>query len=264
VDWNEKPEEASRPFDKGRKGFVMAEGAAVLVLEALEVAKARGAKIYAEVLGYGQSADGNHITAPLASGYGASLAMQRALGDAGRMPGEVGYVNAHATSTKLGDMAEARAVSDVLLGRGSFGLERYKAMLREGFEKEKAMEGIFHRSAETINISSTKGATGHLLGAAGAVEALFTVLALRTGVLPPTLNLENVDVGDTNQKDGETEDRGATANYVPRTAQDWSGRESADGKGKGIKLALSNSFGFGGTNATLCFGRWDGNGDDGT
>ena len=124
---------------------------------------------------------------------------------------------------------------------------------------------MFHRSAETVNISSTKGATGHLLGAAGAVEALFTILALRTGVLPPTLNLENVDVGEGDGADGKNEDeaeeQGARANYIALTAQDWSGRESVDGDGKGIKLALSNSFGFGGTNATLCFGRWDGDGD---
>jgi len=281
VDWNDRPEAASRPFDKSRAGFVMAEGAAVLVLEALEVAQARGARIYAEVLGYGQSADGNHITAPLASGYGAALAMQRALGDAGRCPGEVGYVNAHATSTRLGDMAEARAVRDVLLGRGEFGGQRYARGFRGRGGREG--EGMFHRSAETINISSTKGATGHLLGAAGAVEALFTVLALRTGVLPPTLNLESVDVGDVdsavgegngafgkteggtgsesvNGIDGGSESQGAVANYVARTAQDWSGRDCVDGNGKGIKLALSNSFGFGGTNATLCFGRWDGDG----
>ena len=166
-------------------------------------------------------------------------------------------------------MAESRAVRDVLLGRGEFGAERYARGF--GGRGEREGEGLFHRSAETTNISSTKGATGHLLGAAGAVEALFTVLALRTGVLPPTLNLERLDVGDGNGADGETKSRadgetedvvdgeieggGSRANYVAGTAQDWSGRDSVDGEGKGIKLALSNSFGFGGTNATLCFGR---------
>lgn len=250
TDWNDEPQRASRPFDSDRAGFVMGEGAGVLILEELEHAKERGAKnIYAEVIGYGQSADGNHITAPLASGHGAALAMSRALADASIPPVDVDYVNAHATSTKLGDAAENRAIHDVLLGRGQFGTDRYRPTL-EGQIEDKA--DIFKKDARDVNISSTKGAVGHLLGAAGAVEAIFTILTMQTGLLPPTLNLDSLDLS-------EQDDAGEPvweANYVPSVAQDWKSRRRTMGDGSGIQVALSNSFGFGGTNATLCFKRW--------
>lgn len=167
------------------------------------------------------------MTAPLATGHGAALAMHRALKDAKTDPASVDYVNAHATSTKLGDMAENRAIQDVLLGRGRFG-----------------NTGVFKSKPEDINVSSTKGAIGHLLGAAGAVEAAFAILALRDGVLPPTANLEKL--GD------EVDDEGRPlwgCNHVPKNAQEL-------GNG-GCKVALTNSFGFGGTNASLCFRRWE-------
>lgn len=217
--FNDCPQAASRPFDARRDGFVMAEGAAVVLLEALPHALARGAKIYAELAGTGASCDAGHMTAPLASGEGAALAMRRALAQAGAVPRDVGYVNAHATGTMLGDAAENRAIRSVLLGPGGWA------------------------TAGDVNVSSTKGAVGHLLGAAGALEALFTVLSLHEGVLPPTLNLEDIG-GGVDDADGEGQ---WGCNYVPLKAQT-----------KDVRVAMSNSFGFGGTNASLCFRRWEG------
>lgn len=205
--YNDTPERASRPFDTGRDGFVIGEGAGVMVLEELEHAKARGARIYAELVGYGCSADAFHITAPRTDGAGALLAMRRALRSAGIKPKEVGYINAHATSTAVGDAAEAAAIATLMLGE-------------DGVDKK----------AE-VTVSSTKGAMGHLLGAAGAVEAVFCVKAIQEGMVPPTLNLHqpSPDLG---------------FNYVPLKVQE-----------KKVDVVLSNSFGFGGTNASLVFAR---------
>ncbi len=196
--YNDTPEKGSRPYDSGRDGFVMGEGAGVVVLEEYEHAKARGAKIIAEVAGYGMSGDAYHITAPSEDGDGGFRAMQAAMKDAGVTPEEVGYINAHGTSTPLGDEIELRAVTR-LLGD----------------------------AAEGKVMSSTKSAIGHLLGAAGAVEAIFTALAIRDQIAPPTINLDNPSV--------ET-----ILDLAPNAA-----------KKTPIKAALSNSFGFGGTNASL-------------
>ncbi|KIW63075.1 beta-ketoacyl-acyl-carrier-protein synthase II [Phialophora macrospora] len=203
--YNEQPEKSSRPFDKDRAGFVIGEGAACLVLEELEHAKSRRARIYAELIGYGNSADAHHLTAPLEDGGGALLAMKKALRQARISPSKVDYINAHATSTPLGDQAENKAIKTLMLG-----------------EQGRA-------AAKEINVSSTKGAIGHLLGAAGAVEALFTVLAVHENVMPPTINL----VSKTQDFD---------CNYVANDAQQAE-----------ITVALTNSFGFGGTNSSLCF-----------
>ncbi len=200
--FNDQPEKASRPYDKDRDGFVMGEGAGVVVLEEYEHAKARGAKIYAEVIGYGLSGDAYHITSPAPDGDGGFRAMKAALADAGVTPEDIDYVNAHGTSTPLGDEIELGAVAR-LLGE----------------------------AAGKVTMSSTKSATGHLLGAAGAIEAIFCVLALRDQVAPPTLTLDNPSV--------ET-----PIDLAPKAAVK---RE--------IKLALSNSFGFGGTNASLVLRR---------
>ncbi|KAK4217927.1 3-oxoacyl--synthase [Rhypophila decipiens] len=207
--YNHAPESACRPFDRDRAGFVVAEGAAVMILEELEHAKRRGANILAEIRGYGCSGDAFHMTAPREDGSGAFLAMKRALMNAGVKPGSVDYINAHATGTAVGDAAEARAIGSLMLGE-------------DGVERE----------GEVV-VSSTKGAVGHLLGAAGAVEAVFSVMALREGTIPPTLNLHTPSVG-------------ANFNFVPLEAQQ-----------KKVKVVMSNSFGFGGTNASLVFSELD-------
>jgi 3-oxoacyl-[acyl-carrier-protein] synthase II len=197
---NDEPERASRPWDKDRDGFVMSEGAGAVVLEEYEHAKARGAKIYAEFVGFGMSADAHHITAPPEDGQGARLAMVNAVRDARLEPSEIDYINAHATSTDLGDRAETIAI-----------------------------KRAFGDHARRLAISSTKSMTGHLLGAAGAVEAIFSILAIRDNVLPPKLNLENPDPE-------------CDLDYVPNTARKAT-----------VSTALSNSFGFGGTNGSLVF-----------
>jgi len=203
---NDDPKGASRPFDAGRDGFVMGEAGAVVVLEELEHACARGATIYAELIGYGVSSDANHITEPDPSGTNPARAMRMALGAAGVDPSEIGYINAHGTSTPLGDASETRVIK-----------------LAVGEE-----------NAPNIPISSTKGATGHCLGAAGAVEAIFTILATKEGVLPPTINYE-------------VEDPECDLDYIPNEA-----RRSE------IEIGLSNSFGFGGHNACIVFRRFRG------
>jgi 3-oxoacyl-[acyl-carrier-protein] synthase II len=200
--FNDEPTRASRPYDRDRDGFVMGEGAGVVVLEAYEHAKARGAKIYGEVIGYGLSGDAYHITSPSEDGDGAYRCMAAALKRAGISPSDIDYVNAHGTSTPLGDELELKAV-----------------------------ERIVGNAAATLSMSSTKSAIGHLLGAAGAVEAIFALLAMRDGMVPPTLNLDNPSV-DT------------AIDLVPHQA-----------KKKQVDVALSNSFGFGGTNASLIFRR---------
>ncbi len=200
---NDEPTKASRPWDKGRDGFIMAEGAGVLVLEEYEHAKARGAKIYGEIAGYGLSGDAHHITAPAPDGEGGKRAMVAALNDAGLKPSDVDYINAHGTSTGLGDLGELAAVKDLFAGTNAC-------------------------------MSSTKSMTGHLLGAAGAVEAIFCTLAIRDGIVPATINLDDPvdEVGDFD--------------LVPHTA-----------KKRDVKVALSNSFGFGGTNASLLIKKVD-------
>ncbi len=203
---NEEPERASRPWDKDRDGFVIAEGAGVMVLEELEHAKTRGAKIHAELIGYGVSSDAHHMAQPAPGGEGAARCMRNAVADAKIDANRMGYVNAHGTSTPQGDVAETTAVKTV-----------------------------FGEHAKKLAMSSTKSMTGHMLGAAGGVEAAFCVLAIERGVLPPTINLENQDVPDCD------------LDYVPNTA-----RETR------VDVALSNSFGFGGTNASLIFSRWNG------
>jgi 3-oxoacyl-[acyl-carrier-protein] synthase II len=202
TNFNDRPPEASRPWDKDRDGFVMGEGAGVVVLEAYEHAVARGAKIYAEIVGYGMSGDAFHITAPAEHHDGAFRAMKAAFKSGGLSPSDVQYVNAHGTSTPMGDDLELEAV-----------------------------ENMFGDAARSIAMSSTKSATGHLLGAAGAVEAIFSILAIRDGIAPPTLNLHNPS-------------RASVINRVPLTAQE-----------RKIEIALSNSFGFGGTNASILFKR---------
>jgi len=198
--FNDTPEKASRPYDKDRDGFVMGEGAGAVILEEYEHAKTRGAKIYAEVKGYGLSGDAHHITAPSEDGDGGYRAMKMALKRADLSPSDIDYVNAHGTSTPLGDEIELRAV-----------------------------ERLFGNAAGKMSMSSTKSSIGHLLGAAGAVEAIFSVLAIRDQIVPPTLNLDNPSV--------ESE-----LDLVPHTA-----------KKRQVRAALSNSFGFGGTNASLIF-----------
>jgi 3-oxoacyl-[acyl-carrier-protein] synthase II len=200
--FNDRPTQASRPYDKDRDGFVMGEGAGVVILEEYEHAKARGAKMYAELIGYGMSGDAFHITAPTSDGDGAFRSMAAAIKRAGIQPGDIDYINAHGTSTPLGDEIELSAV-----------------------------QRIVGNAAGRISMSSTKSSIGHLLGAAGAVEAIFSILAMRDGVAPPTLNLDNPSV--------ET-----PIDLVPHVARK-----------RDIGVVLSNSFGFGGTNASLIFRR---------
>ncbi len=205
---NDNPQGASRPFSKSRNGFVMGEGSAILILEELEHAKARGAKIYAEVAGGGLSADAYHITATHPDGLGAKLAMQAALDDAGMQPSDIDYINAHGTSTPVGDVSEVKAIVDV------FGDAAYK-----------------------LNISSTKSMTGHLLGATGAIEALFSTMAIQEGVIPPTINHADDDLD---------EEIDYNLNFTFNKAQH---RE--------VRAALSNSFGFGGHNATVILKKYE-------
>ena len=201
---NDDPERASRPFDRDRDGFVLAEGAGAIVLEEAERAIARGARIYAELAGYGASADAYHITAPEPEGLGAIQAMQACLEDAGEPPDAVDYINAHGTSTQLNDASETRAIKKALGDH-----------------------------ARRVAISSTKSMTGHMLGAAGAIEGAVSALVVHDGVIPPTINYEH-------------QDEDCDLDYVPNEAR------RAD-----VRLALSNSFGFGGQNATLAFRRWE-------
>ncbi|MGH9726465.1 MAG: beta-ketoacyl-ACP synthase II, partial [Candidatus Acidiferrales bacterium] len=202
---NDEPTRASRPFDAARDGFVVGEGAGVLILEALEFAQRRGANILAEIVGYGMSGDAYHITQPAEEGNGGYRVTLAALKDAGISTDEVGYVNAHGTSTPIGDAIETAA-----------------------------LKRVFGARAKNVPISSTKSMTGHLLGGAGGLEAGISVLALRDGILPPTINQENSDPA-------------CDLDYIPNQA-----RKAV------VQYALSNSFGFGGTNASLIFRRWDG------
>ena len=199
---NDDPERASRPWDAERDGFVLSDGAGCVVLEELENAQKRGANILAELIGFGMSADAFHMTAPLESGEGASLCMENALADARLNPDEVDYINAHGTSTPLGDIAETKAIKQ------AFGDHAYR-----------------------LAVSSTKSMTGHLLGAAGGVEAIFSILAIRDQVAPPTINLEHADPE-------------CDLDYVPNEAREMH-----------LRVAVSNSFGFGGTNGTLVFAQ---------
>src|SRR3990167_5911452 len=197
---NDEPEKASRPWDKGRDGFVLGDGAGVLVLEEYEHAKARGAKIYAELIGFGMSADAHHMTSPDPDGKGAAASMSAAIKDAGIEPEQIQYINAHATSTPTGDELEIKGI------KRSFGEHAYR-----------------------LAVSSTKSMTGHLLGAAGSVEAIFSILAIRDQVAPPTINLDDPS-------------ESCDLNLVPHVAQKMP-----------LQMAMSNSFGFGGTNGTLIF-----------
>lgn len=205
---NDDPQRASRPFSASRDGFVMAEGAGCLILEELEHAKARGAKIYAEMVGEGESADAYHITASHPEGLGAKLVMQAALDDAGMKPEDIDYINVHGTSTHVGDISEAKAIKEV------FGDAAYK-----------------------LNISSTKSMTGHLLGAAGAVEAMVSVLSVQNDIIPPTINHEEDD------KDEEID---YNLNFTFNKAQK-----------RTVRAAMSNTFGFGGHNACVIFKKYD-------
>ncbi|MFN3068812.1 beta-ketoacyl-ACP synthase II [Serratia sp. J2] len=200
---NDNPQAASRPWDKDRDGFVLGDGAGMMVLEEYEHAKLRGAKIYAEIVGFGMSSDAYHMTSPPENGAGAALAMENALRDAGVTTSQIGYINAHGTSTPAGDKAETQAV-----------------------------KSVFGSDANRVMVSSTKSMTGHLLGAAGAIESIFTVLALRDQAVPPTINLDNPD-------------EGCDLDFVPHEA-----RQTKD-----MEFTLCNSFGFGGTNGSLIFRR---------
>ena len=201
---NEDPQRASRPWDKDRDGFVLGDGAGMLVLEELEHARARGATIHAELIGFGMSGDAYHATAPAPGGKGAALCMNNALNDAGLNPEQVDYINAHGTSTVAGDVAETQAI-----------------------------KAVFGEHARSLSVSSSKSMIGHLLGAAGSVEAIVSILAIRDGIAPPTINLDEPD-------------QDCDLDYVPHTSRELD-----------IRIALSNSFGFGGTNGSLIFSRLD-------
>jgi 3-oxoacyl-[acyl-carrier-protein] synthase II len=201
---NDDPEAASRPWDRDRDGFVLGDGAGVMMIEEYEAARARGANIYAELLGFGMSGDAYHMTLPPEDGRGAAASMRNAINDGGVALDKVNYINAHGTSTQAGDVAESLAI-----------------------------EAVMGSAAAQVAVSSTKSMIGHLLGAAGSVEAIFAILALRDQVAPPTINLDNPD-------------EGCNLNYVPHTAQE-----------RPIECVLSNSFGFGGTNGSLLFGKAD-------
>jgi len=201
---NEEPEKASRPFEKNRDGFVMAEGAGILVLESLESAKQRGASIFAEVIGFGCNADAYHITAPSPGGEGAARCMQIAIDDAGIKPGDIDYINAHGTSTPMNDLSETIA-----------------------------MKTVFKDHVKNLPVSSTKSMTGHLLGAAGGVEAIFSILAINHSIIPPTINYDEPDPE-------------CDLDYVPNVARK-----------QDVRIVMSNSFGFGGTNATLIFKSYE-------
>ena len=202
---NEEPEKACRPFEKNRNGFVIAEGAGIVILEELELAKKRNAKIYAEIIGYGYTGDAYHITAPSPDGDGAIRCMRMAIKDAGLKPEDIEYINAHGTSTQLNDLTETIAI-----------------------------KSVFGDHAKKIPISATKSMTGHLLGAAGSTEAIFTILTLCDGILPPTLNYDEPDPE-------------CDLDYVPKVARK-----------KDVNIGMSNAFGFGGTNATLIFKKFTG------
>lgn len=202
---NDEPQKASRPFEKNRDGFVMAEGAGILVLEDLEKAQQRNAAIFAEIIGFGCNADAYHITAPSPNGEGAAKCMQITLADAGLKPGDIDYINAHGTSTPMNDLSETIA-----------------------------MKTVFRDHIKKLPVSSTKSMTGHLLGAAGGVEAIFSLLAIRDSIIPPTINYEEPDPE-------------CDLDYVPNVARK-----------KEVRIVMSNSFGFGGTNATLIFKRFEG------
>jgi 3-oxoacyl-[acyl-carrier-protein] synthase II len=202
---NDDPQHASRPFDKQRDGFVMGEGAGVLILEELEHAKKRGARIYCEIVGYGNTADAYHLTSPPPGGEGAARSMKMALRGAGLNPSDIQYINAHGTSTPVGDVAETQAIKTV-----------------------------FGDHAHKLAVSSTKGATGHMLGAAGAVETAVCVLAIQNGIVPPTINLK-------------TPDPECDLDYVPNTARELK-----------VNAIINNSFGFGGHNATIAAKKFTG------
>ncbi|MBK9285423.1 MAG: beta-ketoacyl-ACP synthase II [Sphingobacteriaceae bacterium] len=203
---NDNPTKASRPYDKDRDGFVLGEGGAAIILEELEHALARGAKIYAEIIGGGMSADAHHITAPHPEGLGATLVMTRALKDAGITPDQIDYINTHGTSTPLGDLAEL-----------------------------KAIKNVFGESAYKMNISSTKSMTGHLLGAAGAIEGIATILAIKNGIIPPTINNENPD-----------------PELDPKLNLTFNTKQTRE-----VRAAISNTFGFGGHNAAVVFKKYN-------
>jgi len=201
---NEEPQKASRPFDKNRDGFVMGEGGGIILLEEMQHALNRGAKIYAEIIGYGLTGDAYHIAAPAPNGEGAARCMAMAIKDAGIQPQEIDYINAHGTSTDYNDLYETIAIKTV-----------------------------FQEHAKKLAVSSTKSMTGHLLGGAGGIEAVFTILTIYNGIIPPTINYE-------------TPDPECDLDYVPNKAR------KAD-----VRIALSNSFGFGGTNAVLIFKKFE-------